>query len=116
MAELFPVNELRSSYGIGKQADINRRKHLGIKPIKVEGNYYVTKEQLDRLDALHQYLQQNPGAKMSSHFSLDMHVLKGPDCPANEPAVGERALGPRASPAEGTTTARAPPSWQNSVP
>ena len=52
----------------------------------------------------------------SSHFSLDMHVLKGPDCPANEPAVGERALGPRASPAEGTTTARAPPSWQNSVP
>ena len=27
----------------------------------------------------------------SSHFSLDMHVLKGPDCPANEPAVGERA-------------------------
>ena len=26
----------------------------------------------------------------SSHFSLDMHVLKGPDCPANEPAVGER--------------------------
>ncbi|PSO56894.1 MAG: hypothetical protein BRC35_08265 [Cyanobacteria bacterium QH_10_48_56] len=90
MAELFPVNELRSRYGIGKQADINRRKHLGIKPIKVEGNYYVTKEQLDRLDALHQYLQQNPGAKMSSHFSLDMHVLKGPDCPANEPAVGER--------------------------
>ena len=45
-----------------------------------------------------------------------MHVLKGPDCPANEPAVGERALGPRASPAEGTNTAGAPPSWQNSVP
>jgi hypothetical protein len=32
MAALFSLADLRDRYGIGKQAEINRRKHLSIKP------------------------------------------------------------------------------------
>lgn len=62
MAEVFPVAQLRDRYSIGKQAEINRRKHLGIKPFKIENSYYITQQQLDTLDALHQWLEQ--GGKM----------------------------------------------------
>lgn len=64
MAELFPLANLRDRYRIGKQAEINRRKHLGVKPIKVEGTYYITEEQLKVLDALDHWLVQQ-GGKMA---------------------------------------------------
>ena len=64
MAALFPLANLRDRYGIGKQADINRRKHLGVKPIKVEGTYYITEEQLKVLDRLDYWLVQQ-GGKMA---------------------------------------------------
>jgi len=62
MAEVYPVSQLRDRYGIGKQADINRRKHLGIKPTKIEGSYYITENELKTLDALDQWLRD--GGKM----------------------------------------------------
>lgn len=61
----FPVNQLRERYSIGKQADINRRKHLGIKPVKVNGSFQITNQELELLDALDEYLK-TPGAKMAS--------------------------------------------------
>lgn len=64
MKELFAVSELRDRYGIKKQAEINRRKHLGIKPVKYEGSYYVTEDQLKLLDSLHDFLAEQ-GGKMA---------------------------------------------------
>jgi hypothetical protein len=64
MTELFPVAQLRDRYGIGKQAEINRRKHLGIRPTKVEGTYYITQHQLDLLDRLDNFLTET-GGKMA---------------------------------------------------
>lgn len=64
MAELFPVADLRERYGIGKQAELNRRKHLGIKPFKIEGTYYITGQQLKTLDALDHWLTEQ-GGKMA---------------------------------------------------
>jgi len=64
MESLYPVSQLRERYQIGKQAEINRRKHLGIKPIKKDGINYITKEELDLLDSLNQYLKET-GGKMS---------------------------------------------------
>ncbi len=70
MPDLFPVSDLRQRYGIGKQAEINRRKHLGITPTKVEGAYYITGQQVDLLDSLHQFLK-SPGAKMADFTPPD---------------------------------------------
>ena len=64
MLNFFPVNKLRDRYEIGKQADINRRKHLGIIPAKVNGSFFVTKDELDKMDLLHEFLKA-PGAKMA---------------------------------------------------
>ena len=64
MGDLFPVSELRPRYGIGKQTDINRRKHLGITPSKVNGSYYITNQELDLLDSLDEFLK-TPGSKMA---------------------------------------------------
>ena len=64
MLNFFLVNKLRDRYKIGKQTDINRRKHLGIIPARVNGNFFITKEQLNRLDLLHEFLK-TPGAKMA---------------------------------------------------
>jgi len=72
MAELFPVAELRDRYGIGKQAELNRRKHLGIQPFKVEGTYYITGQQLKILDALDDWLTKQ-GGKMAD-FDPDKMV------------------------------------------
>jgi hypothetical protein len=64
MANLFPVADLRDRYSIGKQAELNRRKHLGIKPFKIEGTYYITEQQLKTLDALDHWLTEQ-GGKMA---------------------------------------------------
>lgn len=64
MINFFPVNQLRDRYQIAKQSEINRRKHLKIVPVKVEGIFCVNKEQLEQLDLLHSFLQ-TPGAKMA---------------------------------------------------
>lgn len=61
----FPVNKLKERYSIGKQADINRRKHLGIKPVKVDGSFQITLKELELLDGLNEYLK-TPGAKMAA--------------------------------------------------
>ncbi|MFB6276214.1 MAG: hypothetical protein ABEI32_08725 [Halothece sp.] len=62
MAEFYPVAQLRGRYGIGKQAEINRRKHLGIKPEKIDGISYITEQELNTLDLLDQWLKD--GNKM----------------------------------------------------
>lgn len=64
MESLYPVSKLKERYQIGKQAEINRRKHLKIKPLKKDGTNYITKEELDLLDSLDQYLKET-GGKMS---------------------------------------------------
>lgn len=60
----FPVADLKNRYGIGKQADINRRKYLEIKPNKINKTYVITKDELNLLDQLDQYLKTNNNAKM----------------------------------------------------
>ncbi len=65
----FPVSELRERYGIGKQAEINRRKHLNIIPKKVDGVYVVDSNQLSRLDELDEFIRSSPKAKMSDFQS-----------------------------------------------
>ena len=65
----FPVSELRERYGIGKQAEINRRKHLNIVPKKVDGVYVVDSNQLSRLDELDEFLRSSPKAKMTDFQS-----------------------------------------------
>ena len=72
MTQLFPVANLRDRYGIGKQAEINRRKHLNIKPTKVDGTFYVTENQLKLLDALHHWLTKE-GRRMAD-FDPDSMV------------------------------------------
>ena len=65
----FPVADLKQRYGIGKQADLNRRKHLGIVPKKVEGVYVIDDDQLGLLDRLNEFLKSTPKAKMSDFDS-----------------------------------------------
>lgn len=53
-SQLYPVTSLQSRYGIGKQAEINRRNFLEIKATKINGKNYIDENQLkilDRLDA-----------------------------------------------------------------
>ena len=64
MLNFFPVNKLRDRYKIGKQTDINRRKHLGIIPARVNGSFFIAKNELDKLDLLHEFLK-TPGVKMA---------------------------------------------------
>lgn len=61
----IPVSELKNRFNIGKQAEINRRKYLGIVPKKVNGVYVIDEYQLSTLDELDQYLNSSPKAKMS---------------------------------------------------
>jgi hypothetical protein len=75
---LYPVANLKERYGIGKQAEINRRKHLGIKPSKVEGTYYVTQSQLDLLDSLDQWLTQKGGKMKDFDPSLAVESTDKP--------------------------------------
>jgi hypothetical protein len=62
--QLFPVSSIPNRYGIGKQTALNRRNHLGITPIKQKGTNYITPEDLELMDRLHEFLQK-PGTKMS---------------------------------------------------
>jgi hypothetical protein len=66
----FPVAELKKRYSIGKQTDINRRKHLNITPQKVDGVMVVDDDQLTLLDKLDHFLKNTPNAKMSD-FTLE---------------------------------------------
>ena len=61
----FPVAELKQRYSIGKQAELNRRKHLGIVPQKIDGAYVIREEQLSLLDRLDEFLNSKPGTKMT---------------------------------------------------
>ncbi len=63
--DYFPVADLKQRYGIGKQAEINRRKHLGMVPQKVDGVYVIDEEQLGLLDRLDEFLSSKPGVKMT---------------------------------------------------
>jgi len=63
MPQLFPVAELKNRYHISKQAEITRRQHLGIKPIKIDGKSYVTEDELALLDQLDHHLKNS--GKMS---------------------------------------------------
>lgn len=60
----FPVADLKTRFGIGKQADINRRKHLNIEAKKINGTYVITKDELDLLDQLDQFLKSKNNPKM----------------------------------------------------
>jgi hypothetical protein len=75
MPELFEVANLKERYKIGKQAEINRRKHLNIKPTKVQGTYYITDQQLELLDALDRWLTEKGGKMADFHPSLAVDSL-----------------------------------------
>ena len=71
MTNLFPVKDLQDRYQIGMQAEINRRSHLGITTIKVDGSSYITQKDLELLDALDNFLK-TPGAKMADFNKGDL--------------------------------------------
>lgn len=52
----YPVSELQSRYNIGKQAVYNRLDALKIKPEKHGNRSYITLEQLEVLDRLHDHI------------------------------------------------------------
>ncbi|MCS7293621.1 MAG: hypothetical protein RMI89_11760 [Gloeomargarita sp. SKYBB_i_bin120] len=54
----FPVELLEDRYQVGHNALYNRLKGLGIKPFKVSRRAYITAQELERLDRLHEFLQQ----------------------------------------------------------
>ena len=60
----FPVSELKDRYGISKQGIINRRKYLNISTYKIGNKSYITEDDLNLLDSLHQFLNKNPTASM----------------------------------------------------
>jgi hypothetical protein len=60
----YAVAQLGERYGISKQAIINRRKFLGINTFKVGNKSYISEEDLEKLDSLHQFLMDNPEASM----------------------------------------------------
>ncbi|MBD3885505.1 hypothetical protein IFO70_27685 [Phormidium tenue FACHB-886] len=56
-SERFPVNQLMQRYQIVKSGVYNRMRGLGIHPFRVAGKAYLTLEQLQLLDELHQFIQ-----------------------------------------------------------
>lgn len=60
----FPVADLKARFGIGKQAVINRRKHLNIEPRKINNTYVITKDELNLLDQLDEFLKSNNNPRM----------------------------------------------------
>jgi hypothetical protein len=52
----YPVSELQNRYNIGKQAVYNRLDALKIKPEKQGNRSYISLEQLQLLDRLHQHI------------------------------------------------------------
>jgi len=57
MDQLYPISHLKERYNIGKQAEINRRKFLKISPTKINGQNYITEQELKRLDELDAHLK-----------------------------------------------------------
>jgi hypothetical protein len=54
----FPVSELQNRFSLGKQAVYNRLDALGIKPFKEGNRSYITADQLQLLDQLHEHINQ----------------------------------------------------------
>ena len=54
----FPVSQLQSRFSLGKQAVYNRLDALGIKPFKEGNRSYITADQLQLLDQLHEHINQ----------------------------------------------------------
>lgn len=63
----YPVSELQSRYSIGKQAVYNRLDALKIKPEKHGNRSYISLEQLQILDQLHDHI--NDGGTMADFQS-----------------------------------------------
>ena len=53
----YPVSELTTRFGIGRTALYDRLKALGVVPTKQGSKAFVSKEQLQRLDALDEHLK-----------------------------------------------------------
>lgn len=69
MEQLYPITHLKQRYNIGKQAEINRRKFLKITPNKINGQSYITEEELKKLDELDAHLKA--GNSMESFRGSD---------------------------------------------
>ena len=54
----FPVSQLQSRFSLGKQAVYNRLDALDIKPFKEGNRSYITADQLQLLDQLHEHINQ----------------------------------------------------------
>ncbi len=54
----FPVSQLQSRFSLGKQAVYNRLQQLDIKPFKEGNRSYITADQLQLLDQLHEHINQ----------------------------------------------------------
>lgn len=73
----FPVTELPERYGVNKPLIYHRLRALGIKSEKCGTKGYITLDQLEQLDALHNYTQQ--GSTTLSEERLDSFpVMKLP--------------------------------------
>lgn len=65
----YPVSQLQSRYGIGKQAVYNRLDTLDIKPFKEGNRSFISPDQVRSLDQLHEHILA--GGKMADFSPVD---------------------------------------------
>ncbi|NEN95024.1 MAG: hypothetical protein F6K50_05625 [Moorea sp. SIO3I7] len=63
----IPVKDLQSRYNIGRSALYERFKHANIKPNKEGTRSFVSGEQLEELDCLHNHLERGGLLKTLRH-------------------------------------------------
>jgi hypothetical protein len=67
----FPVSELPSRFNISKQAIYNRLDSVGIRPSKVGKRAFITAEQLQALDRLHEHILEGGSMVELSNSQVD---------------------------------------------
>ncbi|MEN9262698.1 MAG: hypothetical protein Q6K14_01235 [Gloeomargarita sp. GMQP_bins_44] len=81
----FPVELLEDRYQLGHNALYNRLKGLGIKPFKVSRRAYITAQELERLDRLHEFLQQ--GGTINDFLAQDPNPPSSGDLAVNRTEI-----------------------------
>jgi len=79
--EHFPVKSLMERYNIERSVLYNRLKGLGISPTKIGRRSYITVEELELLDQLHEYIQ---GVKQPDSESFQTIIKKVVKMPQNQ--------------------------------
>ncbi len=90
----FPVSQLQSRFSLGKQAVYNRLDALGIKPFKEGNRSYITADQLQLLDQLHEHINQGGTmAEFQESAASPVDKLESPVDKAESPVdIVERGM------------------------